>query len=179
MTHGVLLVEDEATLARNIQRYLQREEFEVRIAGTLREGWREFEGFGPDVVLLDLALPDGNGLDLLAPHPRTRHPQAKVVILTGHGSVQTAVEAMKAGAWDYLPKPVALGELKLLVDKAVGQGRLEETLSYYRGREARESGMAAILGASPADRRAEGAASRGLLDGRARDGRWRRAARRC
>ncbi|MBX9702190.1 MAG: sigma-54 dependent transcriptional regulator [Acetobacteraceae bacterium] len=149
MTHGVLLIEDEATLARNIQRYLQREEFDVRVAGTLKEGWREFEGFGPDVVLLDLALPDGNGLDMLG-RIRERDRQTKVIILTGHGSVQTAVEAMKAGAWDYLAKPVALGELKLLLDKAVGQGRLEETLSYYRGREARESGLGAILGTSPA-----------------------------
>ncbi len=149
MTAGVLIVEDEATLARNIQRFLQREEFEVRTAGTLKEGWREFEGFGPDVVLLDLALPDGNGLDLLG-RIRGRDPLAKVIILTGHGSVQTAVDAMKAGAWDYLSKPVALGELKLLLDKAMGQERLEETLSYYRGREARGSGLGAILGASPA-----------------------------
>jgi len=147
--NGVLLVEDEATLARNIQRYLQREEFEVRIAGTLKDGWREFEAFGPDLVLLDLALPDGNGLELLG-RIRGSDRRAKVIILTGHGSVQTAVEAMKAGAWDYLAKPIALGELKLLLDKALGQGRLEETLSYYRGREARESGLSAILGASPA-----------------------------
>ena len=149
MSHGVLLVEDEATLARNIQRYLHREEFEVRIAGTLKEGWKEYEGFGPDIVLLDLALPDGNGLDLLG-RIRNRDPRTKVIILTGHGTVQTAVEAMKAGAWDYLAKPVALGELKLLLDKALGQGRLEETLSYYQGREKRESGLGAIIGASPA-----------------------------
>ncbi|HYZ34488.1 MAG TPA: sigma-54 dependent transcriptional regulator [Crenalkalicoccus sp.] len=149
MAHGVLLVEDEGVLARNIQRYLQREEFEVHIAGTLKEGWREFDSFDPDVVLLDLTLPDGSGLELLS-RIRARDPWLKVIVLTGHGTVQTAVEAMKAGAYDYLTKPVALGELKLLLDKALGQGRLEETLSYYRGREARASGLAAILGASPA-----------------------------
>jgi DNA-binding NtrC family response regulator len=149
MGHGILLVEDEATLARNIQRYLEREGFEVRIAGTVREGERAFEEFRPDLVLLDLALPDGSGIELLA-RMRLRSRQVKAVIFTGHGSVQTAVEAMKAGAWDYLTKPVALGELKLLVDKALGQERLEETLSYYRGREARGSGIAAIIGASPA-----------------------------
>lgn len=149
MGHGVLMVEDEATLARNVQRFLERDGFETRIAPTLRDGWREFEAFGPDVILLDLALPDGGGLDLLA-RIRARDRAAKVIILTGHGSVQTAVEAMKAGAWDYLTKPIALGELKLLIDKALGQGRMEETLSYYRGREARQAGMAAILGQSPA-----------------------------
>jgi two-component system response regulator AtoC len=149
MAAGILLVDDEATLARNVQRYLERDGFEVRTAGTLREGWREFEAFRPDVLLLDLALPDGNGLDLLA-KVRATDRQVKVIILTGHGSVQTAVEAMKAGAWDYLTKPVALGELKLLVDKALGQGRLEETLSYYRGRDARQGGLEAMLGDSPA-----------------------------
>jgi DNA-binding NtrC family response regulator len=149
MSQTVLVVEDEATLARNIQRYLQREDYEVRIAGTLKEGLRAFEEFGPDVVLLDLALPDGNGLDLLA-RIRARDAQVKVIILTGHGSVQTAVEAMKSGAWDYLGKPIALGEIKLLLDKAAGQGRMEETLSYYRDREARQSGLEAILGESPA-----------------------------
>jgi DNA-binding NtrC family response regulator len=162
VAHGVLLVEDEATLARNIQRYLERDGFEVRIAPTLREGWRAFEEFRPDVVLLDLALPDGGGLDLLA-RIRAHDRQVKAIILTGHGSVQTAVEAMKAGAWDYLSKPVALGELKLLVDKALGQGRLEETLSYYRGREARQGGLSAMLGQSPA-LAALKARIRGLLD---------------
>jgi two-component system response regulator AtoC len=149
MGHGILLVEDEVTLARNIQRYLEREGFEVRIAGTLRAGEAAFEEFRPDLILLDLALPDGSGIELLA-RLRARNRQAKAIILTGHGSVQTAVEAMKAGAWDYLTKPVALGELKLLVDKALGQERLEETLSYYRGREARGSGVAAIIGESQA-----------------------------
>ncbi|PWS35668.1 sigma-54-dependent Fis family transcriptional regulator [Falsiroseomonas bella] len=149
MGHGILLVEDEATLARNVQRYLERDGFELRIAATMRAGWRDFEEFRPDVVLLDLNLPDGSGLDLLA-RIRAADRQAKVIILTGHGSVQTAVEAMKSGAWDYLAKPIALGELKLLVDKALGQGRMEETLSYYRGRDARQGGLEAMLGASPA-----------------------------
>ncbi|MFO1205349.1 MAG: sigma-54 dependent transcriptional regulator [Burkholderiales bacterium] len=147
MAHGILIVEDEQTLARNLQRYLEREGFEVRAVGTVKDGLREFETFGPDVVLLDLSLPDGNGLDLLA-RIRGRDRQAKVVVLTGHGSVQTAVDAMKAGAWDYLGKPAALGEIKLVIEKALGQGRLEETLSYYHDREAREGGLAAILGNS-------------------------------
>lgn len=149
MTHGVLVIEDEATLARNIGRYLGRAGFEVRIAGTLREGWFAYETFCPDVILLDLALPDGNGLDLLARF-RAHDRLAKVIILTGHGSISTAVEAMRAGAADYLTKPIALGELHILLDKVLGQGRIEEALKYFQGRDARDSGLAAILGASPA-----------------------------
>jgi two-component system, NtrC family, response regulator AtoC len=148
---AVLIVEDEGVLARNIQRYLQREGFEARTAQTGREALRQVEEFGPDVVLLDLALPDMGGLDLLA---RLRRPDGssptKVIILTAHGSTQMAVDAMKAGAYDYLSKPVALGELRLAIEKALGQERLEGTLSYYRGRDARDSGLGQILGDSPA-----------------------------
>ncbi|MBP0445387.1 sigma-54-dependent Fis family transcriptional regulator [Roseomonas sp. SSH11] len=147
MSQAVLVVEDEAVLARNLQRYLQRQGLEVRSAGTLREGLREVEEFRPDVVLLDLALPDGNGMTLLE-QIRARDPQAKVIVMTGHGSVQTAVEAMKAGAWDYLGKPLALAEVKLLIDRAAGEERLEGRLSYYRGRDARQSGLEQLLGES-------------------------------
>ncbi|WP_198374619.1 sigma-54-dependent transcriptional regulator [Neoroseomonas rubea] len=149
MSHAVLVIEDEGTLARNIARYLTRAEFEVRLAATLREGWAAFDEFRPDVVLLDLALPDGNGLDLLA-RIRGQDRNAKVIILTGHGTIENAVEAMRAGAVDYLTKPVALGELRLLLDRVLGQERMEEALSYFQGREAREGGLGAILGASPA-----------------------------
>ncbi|MCR0982706.1 sigma-54-dependent transcriptional regulator [Roseomonas populi] len=148
MPQAVLLVEDELILARNLQRYLQRQGLEVRSASTLREGLRELEEFRPDVVLLDLALPDGSGLTLLA-EVRARDPQAKVIVMTGHGSVQVAVEAMKAGAWDYLGKPVALAEVKMLIDRAAGEERLEGSLSYYRGRDARQSGLEQLLGESP------------------------------
>lgn len=146
---GVLVVDDEVTLTRNIQRYLERDGYDVRTAATLRDGTRAFEEFRPDLVLLDLALPDGAGLDLLA-RIAARDRQVKVIVLTGHGTVQNAVEAMKAGAFDYLTKPVALSELKLVLGKAFGQARLEETLSYFHGRDARQGGMAAMLGTSPA-----------------------------
>ena len=147
MTHGVLVIEDEATLARNIARYLGRMEFDMRIAATLREGWAAYEEFRPDIVLLDLSLPDGNGLDLLK-RMRAQDPQAKVIILTGHGSISTAVEAMRLGATDFLTKPVALGELHLLVDRVLNEGRVQGALAYYQGRDARGSGVRAILGDS-------------------------------
>jgi DNA-binding NtrC family response regulator len=143
---AVLIIEDEEMLAKNIQRYLQREGFEVRIAATGAEGLRQFEEYGPDVVLLDLGLPDLPGQEVLK-GLRCRDGLAKVIILTAQGSTQAAVEAMKAGAFDFLTKPMALGELKLALDKALGHGRLEGTLSYYNGRDAR--GLQQMLGESP------------------------------
>lgn len=162
MTAGILIVEDEAVLGKNVQRYLQREGYDVRIAPTLAEGKRQAVDFAPDVVLLDLALPDGNGLSLLN-EIRTRDGHTKVIVMTGHGDVQTAVEAMRAGAFDYVGKPVALGEIKLLVAKALDQERIEETLTYYQDREARGSGLGQMIGESPAMQQLK-AAIRRLLD---------------
>jgi DNA-binding NtrC family response regulator len=148
MTLAVLIIEDEETLARNLVRYLQRQGFDARSAPTAAEGLRAFAEFGPDVVMLDLNLPDASGLTVLA-RIRARDAAAKVIVMTGHGSVETAVEAMKAGAFDYIGKPVVLAEVRILVEKAAGQERMEGTLSYYRGRDARGAGAAAILGDSP------------------------------
>jgi len=152
MPYGVLVIEDEATLAKNVRRYLERHGYDVRVAGTGEEGLTEFATFKPDVVLLDFNLPGRNGLEILAA-VRGMDRQVKVILLTGHGSVQVAVDAMKGGAYDYISKPLVLSELKLLVDKAVGQERMEGALTYYREKEAGESGLARIVGRSPAVQR--------------------------
>jgi len=148
MARGILLIEDEEILAKNIKRYLERRGYDVVIAGTAGEGIRLFQQAELDLVLLDLNLPDLHGLKVLD-EIRRRDSRVKVVCVTGHGSVQTAVDAMKAGAYDYVAKPVVLNELKILVDKALGQERLEGALSYYNTREAHGSGLDKLLGNSP------------------------------
>jgi DNA-binding NtrC family response regulator len=135
MSNAILVIEDEATLAKNIQRYLERAEYEVQSVASGEEGLERFDGFQPDVVLL-----------------RAKDARVKVIFMTAHGNVETAVEAMKAGADEYLTKPVALAELRLLVDKAFGQDRLEGALTYYQQKDAQRGGLAAILGESPAIR---------------------------
>jgi two-component system, NtrC family, response regulator AtoC len=149
MPHGVLIIEDEEVFAKNVKRYLEREDYEVWVAPTGKEGLHQFDEFKPDLVLLDLNLPDIHGLEVLQ-RIRERDASVKVLVITAHGGVQVAVDAMKAGAWDYVAKPVALSELKLTIDKAVGQERMEERLSYYQERQARESGLAALRGESAA-----------------------------
>jgi two-component system, NtrC family, response regulator AtoC len=149
MAYGVLVVEDEATLSRNIKRYLEQHGYEVRLAADAPRGLSAFEEFKPDLVLLDYHLPGGNGLEVLKAI-RAVDRQVKVILMTAHGDVQVAVNAMKAGADDYVSKPVVLSELKLLVDGAVGQQRLQGALSYYRGKVADESGLDKIIGVSPA-----------------------------
>jgi DNA-binding NtrC family response regulator len=148
MAHAILLIEDEATLAKNIQRYLERAEYEVQSVASGEQGLQRFDSFQPDVVLLDYRLSGIDGLEVLRAI-RAKDTKVKVIFMTAHGNVETAVEAMKAGADEYLTKPVALAELRLLVDKAFGQDRLEGALSYYQQRDAQRSGLAAILGKSP------------------------------
>ncbi len=144
---AVLVVEDETVFAKNIQAYLLRDGYEVRIAADARSAMAEFDKFRPAVVLLDYNLPGANGLEILA-QMKARDPQVPVVMLTGHGGVDIAVQAMKSGAADYLSKPMALGEVKLVIERVTQRERVESTLAYYQKREARASGVDALIGDS-------------------------------
>lgn len=148
MSYAILIIEDETTLAKNMKTYLERHAYDVRITQSAEEGFQQLETFKPDVILLDLQLPGMNGLEALS-RIRDCDPQVKVVIITAHGNIETAVDAMKSGAYDFVNKPLVLAKLKVLLDKAVGQNRLEGTLSYYREKEAVESTFSALLGESP------------------------------
>jgi len=142
----LLLIEDEETFARNVQRYLERYAWDVTLAGTAEEGLRRLAEVGPDVVVIDFQLPGMDGLAAIGTI-RERDPNARVIMLTGQGNVQIAVDAMKAGAADFLSKPVSLPDLKRVLDKVAGEGRMRNALAYYRSRDA--SGLEQILGESP------------------------------
>ena len=145
---AVLIIDDEATLARNVAVYLERLGWATQVAGSAEEGLAQYGEFRPDVVLLDHNLPGISGLQALA-RLRAIDPQACVVLMTGFGSIDLAVSAMREGAADYLAKPLALSELRLLLDRLGAQRRLESAVDYYRGREAVGSGTDKLLGASP------------------------------
>jgi two-component system, NtrC family, response regulator AtoC len=144
MARGILLIEDEQVLAKNVKRYLERHGYETLVAETAAEGIGLFDQSELDLVLLDLNLPDMHGIQVLN-ELRSRSSRAIVICITGHGSVQTAVEAMKGGAYDYLTKPIALSELKILIDKAFGQERLESALTYYNS----HAGFVSRAGVAP------------------------------
>jgi len=147
----ILLVEDEALLARNIKTYLERREYEVEIAGTLRQARQLYDELKPDAMLIDQNLPDGSGMDLIRRIRKTDR-DTKLVMVTAHGSIETAVEAMKCGADDFLTKPVGLDVIALLLEKLVAKTQLESSLSYFRTKEERRSGLDRILGDCPAIR---------------------------
>jgi two-component system, NtrC family, response regulator AtoC len=148
MTHAVLIIEDEEVLGRNMLHYLQRAGFEAQLALTALEGVALYQSMHPDVVVLDYHLPDIDGLQALE-RLRGLDPQARVVMLTGHGSVELAVQAMRAGSFDFLTKPVALGQLKLRIEQAMGQARQDSALNYYRERDAQTAEQPGLMGESP------------------------------
>ena len=149
MSHAILIIEDEPTIAKNMSTYLTRYGFEVRVANCAEDGLAAVETFKPDIVVLDFNLPGMNGIEALG-RLRQTAGDLKTIMITGHGSVELAVEAMKAGAYDFLTKPVSLSQLKLLLEKALGQERMEEALSYYRRKEQEDSRINdTMLGESP------------------------------
>jgi DNA-binding NtrC family response regulator len=149
MAHGILIIEDEASLARNIKEYLEEDGFEARTAGDGESGLKLAESFRPDFVILDLQLPGMNGLAVLR-RLQAREPGIKVIMLTAHGSVQTAVEAIKAGAYEYLAKPVVLSELRRVIDRALEDERTATALSFFRRRDEARAGIDQIVGTSAA-----------------------------
>lgn len=149
MAHLILIVEDEALLARNIKTYLERRGYDVVVADTIRVAAAKYDEQHPDAVLIDQNLPDGVGMELIR-KIRASDRITRLVMMTAHGKIEMAVEAMKSGADDYLVKPVALDEIALLLEKLFTQSQLEQSLDYYRTREERRSGIARILGEAQA-----------------------------
>lgn len=121
--HKILILDDEEELRAIIAQRLNRRGYEVLEAGTAKDGMALLQESFFDAVLLDLRLPDGDGLRLL-PQMKQRQPDLQVVMLTGHGTVESAIEAMKTGAFDYLMKPCNLSELEVTLQKALDQRKL-------------------------------------------------------
>jgi two-component system response regulator AtoC len=143
----VLVIDDEGALRKFLQKELTARGFEVDAAGTAEEGLGKLAGSTFDVVLLDIRLPGMDGLTALR-EIRRFDPAPEVLVLTGQGSVESAVEAMRSGAFDYLTKPFHLGELEVQIQKAKEQARLRRRSHAF---ERLLSGSdATLIGESPA-----------------------------
>ncbi len=119
----LLVVDDEPDLRTLYELTLLREGYEVDSAGSVDEGWALLQQRGPggyQLVITDMRLPDGNGLDLLRRIEEAGRGE-KAVVITAYGSPENAVEALKAGAYDYLTKPVDLRQFRAVVASALGR----------------------------------------------------------
>ncbi len=142
----LLLVEDTATLALVYRSVLTRAGYAVETAGTLADAREACERVRPGLVLLDLQLPDGDGLELLA-SLRREAPETRVIVITANGSINRAVEAMRAGAFDFLVKP--FDEARLLSAVANAGATLGGPGEDDAG-DAPSKGFQGFIGRSPA-----------------------------
>ena len=119
----LLVVDDESIICHSFRRVFASPDVEVVTAGTVAEGWRRVEQDRPDVIVLDLQLPDGSGLELFE-RIRASAPKRPVIFITAHGTMETTIEAMNRGAFDYLLKPLDLAQVSGLLAKAFEAARL-------------------------------------------------------
>lgn len=141
----VLIVEDEALFARAVVRRLQKADYDCAHVESLQDARMMMKQFSPDIVLLDMRLPDGNGLDLLA---ELVSKQVAIIVMTAHGEISDAVHAIKHGAVDYVKKPIDLEELLLSVQKAETAATQSNSLDYSRQRNAHATDGTELLGDS-------------------------------
>ncbi len=146
MTPRILVVEDEKAIQLALSGLLRRQGYEVEVAGSGDDAVRHLNETAYDLVLTDLALGRGaTGMDVLRV-AKERRPETLVVMITAHGSEAIAVEAMKAGAEDYVPKPFDNDEIRLVVKRALDRTRLERENRLLIEQIQRQYGFGNLIG---------------------------------
>ena len=130
----ILIVDDEEIHARALGRFFDRRGHTCEVVISAPAALAAVRAGRPHLVLLDMRLGEVDGLETLR-EMRELEPMLPVVVMTGFGSVETAVRAMKAGALDYVQKPMDLEELELVVTRALGEMRTRERLEFLQRRE--------------------------------------------
>ncbi|MCR4402514.1 MAG: sigma-54 dependent transcriptional regulator [Firmicutes bacterium] len=121
---SVLIVDDDEGIRETLEAVLSEEGYEVAAAGTGRDALELARGREFHLVLLDLRMPDMSGLEIL-PRLRSELPRTPVIIMTAYGTIKTAVEAVKQGAYDFVSKPFDLDEMRITIEKALAHERLK------------------------------------------------------
>jgi len=125
MNETILVVDDEVTICQSLKAILEDEGYQVLVAGSGEEAIKVVDEEMPQLVLLDIWLPGIDGLEALkAIH--TAHPNVLIIMMSGHGTIETAVKATKLGAFDFIEKPLSLDKVIILVSNALNIVRLEE-----------------------------------------------------
>ena len=148
MSERILLIDDDESI-RKVIGYMLEEKYAVITAASAAEGLASFQSQRPNLALTDIKMPKKNGIELLGEF-KAIDPSVPVIILTAFGTVETAVEAMKRGAADYLTKPISRDDLLLTVAKTLKMSRLERENESLRDSLNDRFRFASIIGLSPA-----------------------------
>ncbi len=145
---NLLVVDDERAIRDACREVAQSLGFSTSVADSAEHAYRLLDTQGIDVVLLDLKLPGAGGLEALR-QIKARRPDAIVIVVTGYATVQSAVQAMKNGAYDFVTKPFSMDELKLLLDRVSSHLKLKTENRMLREKIKSKQGFGSIIGRAP------------------------------
>jgi two-component system response regulator AtoC len=138
----ILIIDDEQSLLESLEMFLSEKGYLVSCATSASEGLEMNSSFQPDVIILDVRLPDKDGLEILG-ELQKRHKEKNIIIITAFHDMDTTIKAMKLGALEYIPKPIDIEELEQAVERAFKLGRstkegdaisLDPSLTYEKGK---------------------------------------------
>jgi len=145
----ILIVDDEKLICDMLRTELEKNNYEVTVVNNSKDAIKVIEHTNFDIVLLDLMLPKITGLDLLS-LIKEKSPNTVVIIITAYGSAESAVKAMKLGAFDYITKPFSMEEMLVVIKKAEEYAKKLQEIDYYKKERGREFSLDAIIGSSKA-----------------------------
>jgi DNA-binding NtrC family response regulator len=148
MKAQVLVVDDERLIRTSLERALSGLGHQAEAADSIAAALAALSRKRFDLVVLDLKLPDGSGVDVLR-RITAESPESKVVVITAHGTIENAVEAMKLGAYDFVKKPFELDELLTTAQNALRAGALERRVAYHDGRDRSRFDADVVVGTAP------------------------------
>ena len=147
MKYKILVIDDEKNIRDIFSLLLEEKGYSVLTAENGQEGLKKANSFSPDVILLDMNMPDYSGIEVLAKIKETK-PATAVIIITAFGTIQNAVEATKLGAYDYLEKPVDNDELLLLISRALEVKKLRREVDELKSELSARYRFSNIIGTS-------------------------------
>ena len=145
---NLMIIDDERAVREVCREVAQSLGFNTCVADSAEHAYRMLDSQGTDVVLLDLRLPGAGGLEALR-QIKERRPEAAVIVVTGYGTVQSAVQAMKNGAYDYVTKPFSMEELRLLLERVSAHLKLKTENRILREKVKSKQGFGSIIGRAP------------------------------
>jgi len=150
MTFRVAVIDDESTVCNRLKKVLDDEGYTTETFQAGQPFWKRMKTFPFDIVFLDLTLPDADGMEILS-RLKTRYAESEVIVVTGHASIDSAIAAIKRGAYHYVTKPFKLDEIRLLAAGAREKITLRrENLRLREACAAGDEGLKGFIGTSPA-----------------------------
>lgn len=146
---NILIVDDELSVRESLEKVLSRAGYTTRTAGSGNDAIKILHKKQVDIILSDLKMPDGDGLDLLR-EVRKAYPYIEVILLTGYGTIEKAVEAMKEGAYDFITKPFKKAVILSTLERAIERQNLAQENKYLKAQLGRGPQYDEIIGKSQA-----------------------------